>query len=196
MTRVVDTADDHAALALFDDRDRCVLDLERKEAAARPADNTMQSDLNHPAVRDDYNVAVVVTFKDFVERGGHTRLEVPVGFFRPPRPRLRETLSQVICAQALPLTEVDLAQPRHRLGVLSDRRLDRLRCLESSLQVARVKACEPAAGETPAHTLGLAASLFRERWVQLALDAVLAIPRRLAVANEHQPRGRRPGSER
>jgi hypothetical protein len=71
-----------------------------------------------------------------------------------------------------------------------------LRCLESSLQVARVKACEPAAGETPAHTLGLAASLFRERWVQLALDAVLAIPRRLAVANEHQPRGRRPGSER
>ena len=58
MTRVVDTADDHAALALFDDRDRCVLDLERKEAAARPADNTMQRDLNHPAVRDDHNVTV------------------------------------------------------------------------------------------------------------------------------------------
>jgi len=37
--------------------------------------------------------------------------------------------------------------------------------------------------------LGLSAAFLREGRVELALDAVLAIPRRLAVADEEQPRG-------
>src|SRR6266850_1279946 len=206
MTRVVDTADDHVAVALFDDRDGCVLNLEWEEAAARPADDTMQRDLNHAAVRDDDHITVVVTFKDVIERSGDPRLEkggalaarhqAPVGLFRPPRPSLRKALGQVVCAQAFPVSEVDLAQAGHRLGVVSDRGLDRLRRLERSLQVARVEAREPAPGKALPDPLCLAAPLNRERRVELSLDPVLTIPCRLAVANKHQPRGRRPCSER
>ena len=61
MTRVVDTADDHAAVASFDDRDGRVLNLEGEKAAARAADNTMQCDLYDSAMRDDHHVTVLVT---------------------------------------------------------------------------------------------------------------------------------------
>jgi len=61
---------------------------------------------------------------------------------------------------------------------------------------AGVAGCLVASRQPPAHALGLPASLLRQRRVELALDAVLDVPRRLAVANEQQPRRRRFWSER
>src|SRR4029077_4942894 len=46
------------------------------------------------------------------------------------------------------------------------------------------------------HQPGLSAPFCGQRRIELALDAMLAIPRRLAVAKQNQPRWRRPGGER
>ena len=67
---------------------------------------------------------------------------------------------------------------------------------EGARQIARVEAGKPAPTEPLPQQLGLAAALIRQRGIELTLDAVLAIPRRLAVANQQQPRRRRPGSDR
>jgi len=79
--------------------------------------------------------------------------------------------------------------------VVSSRRLDRLCGLKRPLEVARVEADQLAAGEPASDALSLAASLVGEWRIELALDPVLPVPRRLSVANEQEPRGRWPGSE-
>jgi hypothetical protein len=206
VARVVDPGDDQAMVALLDHGDGRILDLERKQAAARPADHSMQCDLYDAPVRNHDDVAVTVALEDRVDRsedacleeGGSlaSRHQVPIGLLVPARPRCRKAFGQLLGAQALPITEKDLTEPGHRLGDQPGRRLDRLRRLERTLQVARVKACEPTSGEAPANPLGLMVSFFGERRIELPLDAVLAVPGRLAVANEQQPRGRRPGSKR
>jgi hypothetical protein len=148
----------------------------------------------------------VVALEDRVHGGDDTRLEergpltswhqVPVGLLCPARPGLWKAFGQLGGAQALPLPEEDLTESGRRLRVQPGRRLDRLGRLESTFEVARVEACESAPGEAQPNPLGLAASFLGERRIELALDSVFPVPGRLAVANEQQPRGRRPGSER
>jgi hypothetical protein len=67
---------------------------------------------------------------------------------------------------------------------------DRLCGLERALQVAGVKAGKAPAGEPEAEAPSLLASFTRERRVELALDAPLAVPGRLPVANQQQARRR------
>ena len=94
--------------------------------------------------------------------------------------------------QALPLAEVDLAQGGHRFGLdAGGEGADGLRGLERALKVAGVEAGKLAPGQARAQELGLSEPLRRKRRVELALDAVLAVPRRLAVAHEHEARGGR-----
>jgi hypothetical protein len=50
---------------------------------------------------------------------------------------------------------------------------------------------EAAAGETAGQELCLVAPLARQRRVELALDAVVAVPRGLPMADEKQARGSR-----
>jgi hypothetical protein len=97
-------------------------------------------------------------------------------------------LRELVGAQALPLAEVDLTQAGGRLRPQPDHRLDRLRRLEGALQVARIEPREPAPGQPASQPLGLSASLLGQWRIELALDAVLTVPRRLAVADEEQPR--------
>lgn len=60
---------------------------------------------------------------------------------------------------------------------------------ESALQVARVESGEPPVGEPAGQERGLAAPFGRKGRVELALDPVLAIPRRLTMPDEDKARG-------
>src|SRR5579864_5895679 len=126
--------------------------------------------------------------EDLFERSPDARFErrrafaaghdVPIRLFDPRRPLRRKSLGDLLGAQALPFAEVDLAQGGERLGFGSDVRGDRLRRLGGASQIARVEAGELATRQPRAEPLGLAQA-FRGKWgVELALDAVLAIPRR------------------
>ena len=160
----------------------------------------MQPDLDHPTVRDHQDVAMIVAAKDRVQRGGDPRLEqgsalaagdqVPVGLLCPARPGLGISLRNVLGAKSLPLAEIDLAEAGHRLWGHPDRRADHLGCLERAFQVAGVETCERASVQPSPHKLRLAPAFIGKGRIELALDAVLSVPRRLAVANEKQA-GRR-----
>jgi len=52
-----------------------------------------------------------------------------------------------------------------------------------------------AAGQARGEKLGLNAAVLRKRWIELALDTVLLVPRRLAVADEPEARGRGPSGK-
>jgi hypothetical protein len=165
---VVHAADDGAPVAPLDQGDGRVLDLERKEAAARASDDAVQRDLDDASVRDDEDFAVRMSGDDVVELGGDTRFErrgalaaghdVPVGLFDPACPRLGIALGDLMGAQTLPLAEVDLAQPGPWLGPQLKRRAEDLGRLERTLQVAGVQADERATGESLGEERGLAAS--------------------------------------
>src|SRR5258708_1964769 len=105
-----------------------------------------------------------------------------------PMPRWRgETVRYVGGAEAFPFAQVDLPETSRGIGFEVDQRLDGLCSLKSALQVARVEARQTAACEPASQQLGLAAALAGQRRIQLALDAVLAVPGRLAVANQDHP---------
>ena len=64
-----------------------------------------------------------------------------------------------------------------------------LGCLQSPLQVARIRPDELPAGQPDAQDPGLTAALFGKRRIELALDAVIPVPRRLTVPDEDQTSG-------
>src|SRR5258708_23777885 len=160
----------------------------------------MERDLDHACVGDGQDVPRRVAAQNFVQgsidpgfgAGGafSTGYEVPVGLLGPPRPCLGETLRYLVGAEAFPFAKVDLPETSRGIGFEVDQRLDGLCSLKSALQVARVEARQTAAGEPASQQLGLAAALAGQRRIPLALDAVLAVPGRLAVANQDHP-GRR-----
>src|SRR5712664_1013187 len=120
VTDVVDAADDRAAPASFDQRDRCVLDLEWKQAVRGPADDSVQRRLDHATMRHDENIAVWMAAKHIVERCGDARVkhrgalparhDVPIRLLDPACPRPGETLGDLFSTQAFPVAEEDLAQ--------------------------------------------------------------------------------------
>src|SRR5665213_3395463 len=143
---VIDSADDHPAIALFQNRHRCVLDPKRKYAATRTPDHVVQSDLDDPAVRDHEHITLRVAVKELVERNADTRLEgcrslaarheIPVWLLGPAGPCLRVAGGKVFGAQAFPLTEIDLAELGHRYRVDAQRFAGQPRRLGRALQVA------------------------------------------------------------
>ena len=157
-------------------------------------------------MRDHQDVAVLVATEDLLDRGRDARLEkrrslaardeVPVGLVGPSRPGFGEPLPQLFGAQAFPLAEKDLPERGQRLGGDSDRPAQDGRGLECALEVAGVKAGPMPAGQPPAQQLGLPPALLGEWRIELALDAVLAVPGRLAVANQEQASGGWLGGER
>lgn len=195
---IVHSPDHHPAVALFDLRDGCVLDLEWKQAAARPAHDPMQRDLYDPAVSHDEHIATGMLSKDFIQSAGDPCLEqrsslpsghdVPIGLVDPARPCFGITLRYLVGIQAFPLTEKDLAQRKHRLRPLVDQPADHLGSLKCALQVARVKTGEGSPDQPRAEELGLAAALLRKRRIELALNPVLEVPRRLSVADQEEAR--------
>jgi hypothetical protein len=140
--------------------------------------------------------------EDLIDRLAYPRIEfrlalaarhdVPVRLLDPPRPCVGITRSDLVRAQALPLAEVDLAQRGLGDGAQADGRANDLGRLKRALEVARVVGDEGPAGQASGQELGLAAALLGEGWVELALDAVLAVPGRLPVADENEPRRSRP----
>lgn len=142
---------------------------------------------------------MLVAPKDLLDRRRDARLEkgralaagdeVPVRLVGPRRPRLGETLGQVVGAQALPLAEKDLSQRGQRLRGNADRPAEDGRRLEGTLEVARIEAGPTPSRQPPAQQLGLPAALRRKGWVELALDAVLVVPGRLTMANQQQASG-------
>jgi hypothetical protein len=118
-----------------------------------------------------------------------TRHNVPVRLFYPPRPRVGITLRDFVGAQALPLAEVNLTQRGVGFRWQADGGADGLGGVEGALEVAGIVAGEGAALQAAGDELRLAASFARQRRIELALDSVLAVPRRLAVADEKQARG-------
>ena len=195
---VVDAANDHAPIAFLDQRDGRVLDAKRKQAAARLADDAVQRDLDDPSVGDHEHVAVRVTPKERVDGGGHPGFEVrlplttwhnvPVRLVYPPRPRLGVTLGDLVRPQPFPLAEEDLAQGPFGLRRDADAAAEYLRRLERTRKVARVVAGELPACQPRGQELGLTATVGRKGRVELALNAVLAVPRGLAVADEKKAR--------
>lgn len=203
MCNVVDPGDQHAAISLFEQRNGCVLNLERKDAVASIANDPLQRDLNHAAMRDHQDVAVLVPSKDLVDCGGDAGLEihgalsawheVPVGLLDPARPCGRKFLGDLVGAHPLPVAQINLPERLVRLGLRPSRGRNGLGGLEGPLQVAGVKARESPTGESPAQAASLLAAFFRQRRVELALDAALAVPGGLPVANEQEARRPRPG---
>jgi hypothetical protein len=61
--------------------------------------------------------------------------------------------------------------------------------LKRAPEVARVKAFEAPAGEPGRQTRRLTPAFVGKRRVELALDPVIAVPRRLPVADEDKARG-------
>src|SRR5690348_11775230 len=108
----------------------------------------MQRDLDHPTVGHDQDVAVRMALEDVVDRVRDSSVEgrlalaawhhVPIRLFDPACPCVRITRGYLICAQAFPLTAVDLAQRRLGARRQADPGADDLCGLESPLQVARV----------------------------------------------------------
>jgi hypothetical protein len=124
------------------------------------------------------------------------RDEVPVRLVRPACPGFRESLRQLVGAQAFPFAEKNLANGVQRLGSDADRAAEDGRGLERALQVAGIEAGPMPPGQPPAQQLRLPPTFVGERGIELALDPVLTIPGRLAVANQEQASGRWLESER
>src|SRR5712692_5114736 len=134
-----------------------------------------------------------------LESGRHPRLErrgtlaarhhIPARLAGPGVPRFGESLRQLVRVEALPIAEEDLAQLLHRSGLDTQRRGDRSCGLAGAKQVTCVQRLDLPACQSPRHTARLLISLLGQRRIKLALDAALAIPGRLAVADEDQPRG-------
>src|SRR5689334_5204273 len=203
---VIDAPDDHPAVSSLDEGDGRVLDPKGKQPTAWLADDAMQRDLDHTTVGHDQDVAVRVALEDAVDRLRDSSVEgrlalaawhhVPVRLFDPARPCVRITRGYLICAQTFPLAQVDLAQRRLGARGQADPEADDVGGLKSALQVARVMGREAAAGQPRAQELGLAAAFGGKRRVELALDAVLAVPGRLAVPDEDKARGSWTGRQR
>lgn len=149
---------------------------------------------------DDEHVAMGVTPKERLDDGGHPGFEirlplttwhnVPARLVYPPRPRLGVTLGDLVRPQPFPLAEEDLAQGPFGLWRDADAGAENLRRLEGARKVARVVAGELPACQARGQEFGLTAAVGRKRRVELTLDAVLAIPRGLAVADEKKARRR------
>src|SRR5258706_9223426 len=154
-------------------------------------------------MRDDKNVAVLMTRKDRVELSVDPRLErhgalatsydVPARRRRPSGPSVGETLRELLGGQAFPFAQVDLAQTRARDRRQTGRLADEPGRLVRTLEIAGVEAGIPVIGQPAADSPRLAAAFLRQRRVELALDAVFAVPGRLAVTDQQQSRGRRFG---
>jgi hypothetical protein len=198
MTCVVDATDHDATAAFLNHRDRGILNLECEEASAGAAEHPMQRDLDDASVCHGKHITLLVPLEDRIQSGRYARFEkrraltarhqIPVGFLGPPRPNLWKTLGQLFRAQALPLTEVDLTKTRHRFRMGAERTANRLRRFEGTSEVAGIEAGEPAAGQPLGEPVSLPAAFLRQGGVELALDPVLAVPRRLAVPYEQQAR--------
>ena len=100
----------------------------------------------------------------------------------------RESGRDLFGPQSLPLTEKDLSQSVRGLRLDADDAADDLCGLEGAFQVARVEPDEAAFGQPAAEELGLTAALVRKWRIELALDPVVTVPRRLAVADEDEAR--------
>src|SRR5258708_11169480 len=158
----------------------------------------MQRNLDHAAVRDDHDVALRMAAVNAVERRASSRIkqrgafttrrQVPIRLLDPPGPCVGETLGDLFSTQPFPFAQEDLAQRRIRIRFHADGGADQLRGLKRSLQVAGIKPGESTSSQSPANPRSLAAPLIRKRGVELALDAMVSVPRRLAVADEHQAR--------
>src|SRR5205807_10241416 len=85
--------------------------------------------------------------------------------------------------------EEDLAQLLHGSGLHTQRRCDRCGGLAGAQQVTRVQRLDRPARYSPGDAPRLLLSLLRERRIELPLDSAFAIPGRLAVTDEDQPRG-------
>src|SRR5262249_10813757 len=165
---VVDTADHDPTIAPLEERDRRVLDLERKQSLRRPADDPVQRDLDDATVCHREHVAMRVHVDDVldcradpcVERGraltaGH---HVPVRLLDPPCPRLRKPLGDPVGTHALPLAEEDLAERTERLGRrTADGAGNEPRGLERTPEIAGVEAGELPPAQAEGKTAGLAA---------------------------------------
>src|SRR5437660_3997847 len=194
MARVVDAGHDEATVAFLDDGDRGVLDPKREQAMVRPADHTMQRDLDDTAVGDHQNVTVRMAGEDRIQLAIDACLErhraltagdhVPARLFSPQGPLRWETLGELFGREAFPRTEVDLSQAHRRTWSRSHSLADRIGRLESPLEVARVEAGQGPVSQPSSHMHCLPAAFRGKRGVELALDAVLAIPGRLAVPDQ------------
>src|SRR6266446_7057625 len=159
MTSVIDSRHHESAVALFDDRDRCVLDSKWKQAVIRPAHDSMQRDLDHAAMRDDEDVAVLVARENRIQLSVDPGLErhgalaagdhVPARLLHPPRPRFGEALCELFGVQAFPVAEVDLAKAGSGERRGAGRLADQLGGLLGALEVAGVEAGEPVMGQPP-----------------------------------------------
>jgi hypothetical protein len=166
---------------------------------ARATDDAVQRHLDHTAVRYHQHVSMRVSFHDVVHRGRDSCLEqgralaaghnVPVRLLDPRRPRLWKPFGYLRGRQPFPVAEEDLAEGRLGRRSLPDRRAYGFGGLEGPLEVAGVEPGEPSQRQAVSEELGLAQPFGRQRGVELALDAVLAVPRGLAVANQYKARG-------
>src|SRR5438067_11705837 len=109
MSDVVYSSDDHAAVALLDQRDRSVLDLERKDALRWFADDPVQRGLDHTTVRDDQRVALLIPPQDVLDRAADSRVkygcalatghDIPVRLIDPARPGFGKTFRYLLGVQ-------------------------------------------------------------------------------------------------
>src|SRR5438309_10081596 len=80
MRDVVDPADQHSTISFLEQGDGCILDLEREQAAAWPADHAMQRNLDHAAMRHHEHIALLMATEDVIQRSSHTSVEVRRAF--------------------------------------------------------------------------------------------------------------------
>src|SRR5260370_4824953 len=196
MARVIDARHHKPPIALSDHRDGGVLDPEREQAMVRRPDDPRQCDLDDSAVGHDQDVPVIVPREDrvhltnppgFKRRGAlPAGNHIPAWLLSPPRPGVRESLRQLIGVEPLPVAEIDLPQARRRAGRAASRGADQLGGLERALEVARVEPGKTATSQPSPHAHRLPATFLRQWGVDLTLAAVLAIPGRLAAANQQQ----------
>jgi hypothetical protein len=114
---------------------------------------------------------------------------VPVRLLDPRSPCLGKTLRYLGGRETFPVAEEDLAQRRLGRRRLPDRRADGTGGLEGPPEVARVETGEAPLRQPLSQELRLTQAFRRQRGVELALDAMLAVPGGLAVANQNQARG-------
>ena len=227
MRDVVDAGDHHAAVALLDQADGRVLDLEGEKSTAQAADDAVKLFASTSGTDADWIVKLIVllsialgfglialgiwAWAAFLIVSGvyvlFAVLVLGIAYLKLRRlsglKKTRETVSEglgilgrdLFGGAAFPLAEVDLSQARARLGRGADDFANELCGLEGALQVARVEPREMAAGQARGEKLGLTAAVLRKRRIELALDSVLLVPRRLAVADEHEARGRGPSGK-
>src|SRR5438105_9250613 len=152
---------------------------------------------------DYHRVALRMAHKKGIQRGLDSSLErggaltawdqVPARLFSPLGPRFRVALDELFGAQAFPVAQEDLAQLRHPYRLKPCHRLDRLGSLARPLQVARIQRQRALSHEAVGDKGRLTSAFLGERRIELPLDPMNSIPGRLAMADEVDPRRRRPG---